>query len=108
MGALLLAVGVVLNTMSNILFKAGAVIEHLTLRKGLLIGCGLFVGFVGTLGYVKSLEKIDLATAFPVFSAATIVLVVLASVFLFHESISIQKGVGVVVLCAGLVLIWGG
>ncbi len=108
MGTLLLAVGVVLNTVSNVLFKAGAGIEHLTLRKGLLIAGGLFVGFVGTLGYVKSLERIDLATAFPIFSAATIVLVSVASVLLFHESISIQKGLGVAVLCAGLLLIWRG
>ncbi len=108
MGVLFLAVGVVLNAVSNILFKAGAKIEHLSLRKGILIGCGLFVGFVGTLGYVKSLEKIDLSTAFPAFSAATIVLVAIASTILFHESISIQKVVGVVVLCAGLMLIWGG
>lgn len=108
MGALLLAAGVVLNTVSNILFKAGAGIGDLAFRKWLLIGSGFFVGFVGTLGYVKSLEKIDLATAFPVFSAATIVLVAIASVFLFHESLSMQKGIGVVVLCAGLLLIWRG
>ncbi len=108
MGVLFLAVGVVLNAVSNILFKAGAKIEPVSLRKGILIGCGLFVGFVGTLGYVKSLEKIDLSAAFPAFSAATIVLVAIASVFLFHETISIQKGLGVVVLCVGLVLIWSG
>lgn len=108
MGALLLAAGVVLNTVSNVLFKVGGGIEHLTLRKGLLIGGGFFVGFIGTLGYVTSLEKLDLATAFPIFSAATIVLVSIMSFFLFHESISMQKAVGLVVLCVGLVLIWRG
>ncbi len=108
MGVLFLAAGVVLNTVSNILFKAGGGIEHLTLRKGLLIGGGFLVGFIGTLGYVKSLEKIGLATAFPIFSAGTIVLVSIMSFFVFHETISMQKGVGLVVLCAGLALIWKG
>ncbi len=108
MGALLLAFGVVLNAVSNVLFKTGTGIEQLTLRKGLLIGGGLFVGLLGTLGYIKSLEKIDLSTAFPIFSAATIVLVALVSFLLFHESISLQKWAGLVALCAGLALIWKG
>lgn len=108
MSMLLLAAGVVLNTLSNILFKAGAGIEELTFRKGLLIGGGLLVGFAGTVGYIKSLETIELAKAFPIFSAATIVLVGIASVFFFHESISVQRGVGMVVLCVGLALISGG
>lgn len=108
MGEILLAVGVILSSVSNILFKAGAQIEQFTLRKGLLIGCGLFVGFLGTLGYIKSLAKINLATAFPIFSAATIVVVTLASFLVFHEAISYQKWAGLAVLCAGLALIWRG
>ena len=108
MGTLLLGVGIVLNTLSNLLFKSGAVIQELTLRKGVLIGCGLMVGLLGTLCYIRSLEKIALATAFPVFSAATIVLIALLSLFVFHEAISFQKGAGLVLLCVGLVLIWRG
>jgi multidrug transporter EmrE-like cation transporter len=108
MSILLLAVGVILNTIANAFFKSGSGVQELTLRKGVLIGCGLFVGFLGTLSYIKSLEKIDLATAFPVFSAATIVLVALISFFMFHETISLQKGAGLVVLCIGLALIWRG
>lgn len=108
MGTLFLAAGVVLNTISNLLFKAGAAIEPVTTRKGLLIGCGLFVGFLGTLGYIKSLEKTDLATAFPVFSAATIVLVVVMSFLVFDEPVSLQKGAGVALLCGGIFLIWMG
>jgi len=108
MGTLLLAVGVVLNTVSNALFKSGSSLHELTLRKGVLIGTGLFIGFLGTLSYIKSLEKIDLSTAFPLFSAATIVLVALVSTLLFHETISAQKGAGLLLLCVGLALIWRG
>ncbi len=108
MGTLLLAVGVVLNTVSNALFKSGSALHELTLRKAVLIGTGLFIGFLGTLSYIKSLEKIDLSTAFPVFSAATIVLVALVSTLLFHETISAQKGAGLLLLCVGLALIWRG
>jgi multidrug transporter EmrE-like cation transporter len=106
MGTLLL--GVLLNTASNMLFKSGAGIQELTFRKGFMIGSGLLVGLLGTLCYIKALEKIDLATAFPVFSAATIVLIALVSLFVFQETISIQKGAGLVVLCIGLALIWRG
>jgi multidrug transporter EmrE-like cation transporter len=108
MSTVLLAVGVVLNTVSNVLFKSGAGIQELTLRKGILIGSGLLVGLLGTLFYIKSLEKIDLATAFPAFSAATIVLIALVSLFVFQETISFQKWAGLVVLCVGLALVWRG
>jgi multidrug transporter EmrE-like cation transporter len=108
MGTLLLAIGIVLNTVANALFKSGSGLQDLTVRKGVLIGTGLFIGFLGTISYIKSLEKIELGTAFPVFSAATIVLVALVSYVLFHEAISAQKGVGLLLLCAGLALIWRG
>ena len=108
MGTLLLAVGVVLNTVANAFFKTGAGIQELTVRKGVVIGCGLFLGLLGTLSYIKALEKIDLATAFPIFSAATIVLLALVSLLFFHETISFQKGAGLIVLCIGLALIWRG
>ena len=108
MGTFLLAVGVVLNTIANGFFKSGATIQGLTFGKGVMIGSGLLIGFLGTLSYIKALEKIDLATAFPVFSAATIVLVSLVSYLIFHEAISMQKWAGLVLLCLGLVLIWRG
>jgi multidrug transporter EmrE-like cation transporter len=106
MGTLFLAAGIVLNAVANAFFKVGSGIHDLTLRKGLYVGGGLFLGFLGTLGYIKALEKFDLGTAFPTFSAATILLVALISFAVFHEAVTFQKGAGLVLLCIGMALLW--
>ena len=106
MGALFLTLSVLFNSVANTLFKVGADIGTFSPRKLTLLGLGLFIGLANTLCYIKALEKIDLGVAYPVFSAASIVLIALLSLFLLKEGISLQKAAGLVTVCVGLFLIW--
>jgi multidrug transporter EmrE-like cation transporter len=106
MGALFLTLSVLFNAIANTLFKVGADIETLSPRKLLLLGLGLFIGLANTLCYIKALEKIDLGMAYPVFSAASIILIALLSLLFLKEGMSIQKAAGLVTLCIGLVILW--
>ncbi len=106
MAPVYLALSIVFNAIANSFFKVASVIPDLSLRKASLLGIGLFIGLVNTLCYVKALEQIDLGTSYPIFSAGSIVLIALISLFFFHEGISIQKAAGLLTLCIGLFLIW--
>jgi multidrug transporter EmrE-like cation transporter len=103
-----LTCAVLFNTVANGLLKAGATIPQLSSRKGVMIGAGLFIGLLNTLCYIKALEKIDLGIAYPVFSAASILLIGGISFFVFREGMSTQKVVGLVTICAGILLTWKG
>jgi small multidrug resistance pump len=105
-GYLFLVLAILTNSIGNVLFKAGATIEGFTPRKGMLIGLGLAVGLVNTLSFIKSLETIQLGVAFPIFSAASIVLIAAASFMLLHEPVSTQKLIGLAFLCVGLAVLW--
>lgn len=107
MGTVLLALAVVFNVCANSLFKLAGGIPDLTLRKGGILGLGLLVGLANTLCFIKALEKIDLGVAYPVFSAASIILIALVAPFLFSESMSLQRAAGLAVICLGLLLTWG-
>jgi multidrug transporter EmrE-like cation transporter len=106
MGEFFLALSIVFNSVANGFFKAGADIQGFPLRKGSLLAVGLLVGLANTLCYIKALEKIELGVAFPLFSAASIVLIALISLFYFHEAISVQKWLGMAVICLGLLIVW--
>ena len=103
-----LTCAVLFNTVANGLLKAGATIPQLSSRKGVMIGAGLFLGLLNTLCYIKALEKIDLGIAYPVFSAASILFIGGISFFVFREGMSTQKVVGLVTICAGILLTWKG
>ena len=105
-GLTYLVLAITANSAANILFKVGSGIEGFTVRKALLLGLGLAVGLVNTVSFIKSLETLELNVAFPVFSAASIVLIAVASFALLHEPVSSQKALGLVVICAGLALLW--
>jgi small multidrug resistance pump len=105
-GYVFLILAILANSIGNVLFKAGASIEGFTPRKGLLLALGLAIGLVNTISFIKSLETLDLGVAFPIFSAASIVLIAGASFLLLHEPVSAQKAVGLAILCAGIAVLW--
>lgn len=106
MAVLLLSLSIVFNVAANTLFKTAGAIQDLSIRKGIVLGIGLLIGLANTVCFIKALEKIDLGTAYPVFSAASIVLIGVVSPFVFGEQMSIQKAAGLAVICAGLFLTW--
>jgi multidrug transporter EmrE-like cation transporter len=106
MGLFLVSVAVVLNVVANGLFKESSLVQPLGMHKIALIAGGLGFGFVSTLCYIKSLDKIELGLAFPLFSAASIILITLVSVLIFKEGLSPLRATGIAVICLGLVLLW--
>jgi multidrug transporter EmrE-like cation transporter len=106
MSVFLLTGAVLFNVVANGFFKAGAEIPDLSFKKAIFIGAGLLIGLLNTLCYIKALEKIDLGIAYPVFSAASILLIGGISFFFFREALSVQKAVGLATICAGMLLTW--
>ena len=106
MGIVLLMLAIVFNAVANSFFKAAAGLQDLTREKFVLIGLGLLIGLANTLCFVKALEEIDLGVAFPVFSAASIILIAIISLLFFKEGLSLQKAAGLTTICIGLLLIW--
>jgi drug/metabolite transporter (DMT)-like permease len=66
--------------------------------------CGLGIYAVGTCFWALCLGYLDLSYAYP-FTGLTYVLVLGISWLLFHESMSWQRVVGVLLICAGVALI---
>ncbi len=106
MGILFLSLSVAFNAVANSFFKASADISDVTLRKGVFLGLGLFLGLVNTICYIKSLEYVPLGVAFPVWSGACIVLIALISFAVFNEAITLRQWVGLATVCIGLLLVW--
>lgn len=107
MGTLFLALSIVFNTVANGYFKAASDVPSLTSRKVVLYGLGLVIGLLNTLCYLKALESIKLGTAYAVFAATSTILIALVSLLYFQEAITVQKALGLGVICVGLLLLWG-
>jgi multidrug transporter EmrE-like cation transporter len=105
-GFVYLILAIVANSAANVIFKIGSAIEGFTVRKGSLLGLGLAIGLVNTVSFIKSLETLDLGVAFPIFSAASIVIIALASYLLLQEPMSGQKAIGLAILCVGFAVLW--
>lgn len=106
MGVVFLVLAIVFNSAANALFKFASGLPGWDLHKIGLFALGLFLGLVNTLLYIKALETIELSIAYPVLSAASIVVIVLISLILFKEGMSVQKIAGLATICAGLLMMW--
>lgn len=63
----------------------------------------IFLG-LGILLWMKILSRMELSSAYPINVALTVIITAIASVFLFQESITIVKFMGIALVIAGL---WG-
>lgn len=106
MGYVLLLFAVLFNSVANLLFKHASGLQEWTLHKTGLFLLALALGLVNTLFYIKSLEKLDLGLAYPLLSAGSIVLIAGLSVFVFRESLSLQKLLALGTICIGMLMLW--
>ncbi len=65
---------------------------------------GIAIYVLGMSSYLVVLSKLDVNVAYPVLSLAY-VLVALYAVFVLHESFSVYRGAGLVLICVGIWLI---
>jgi multidrug transporter EmrE-like cation transporter len=99
----LILIGTTLEVVGDILFKKWS-IEG----KNILLVAGLLIYFAGAVPWALSLQHAEVSEAIVVFMVLNVIGVVLAGMFLFHETISdIQKvGIGMGILSIVL-LEWG-
>ncbi|MGA9119561.1 MAG: SMR family transporter [Bacteroidota bacterium] len=105
MGFFFLTFSIIFNIAANGFFKTASLRESGS-AKWVLFGVGLFIGLLNTLAYLKALESMKLGIAYAIFAASSTIGIALVSVFLFHEGMSTQKIVALLVISAGLLLLW--
>ena len=76
------------------------------MQKSGLFLLALALGLANTLLYIKSLEKLDLGLAYPILSAGSIILIAALSVYVFKESVSLQKLLALGTICVGMLMLW--
>lgn len=100
-----LAAAILFNVAASISFKFSSKFVEITSRHYILLIAGLIVGGVNAVFYTKSLEKIDLGIAYPVFSGGSIILLLLSSLLVFEEHMTVMKGLGALMICIGIYII---
>jgi uncharacterized membrane protein len=65
---------------------------------------GLFIYFAGVFSWLLALGRADLSWVYP-FASLSYVLITIASWALLHEHISPQRWLGLLVICAGVLLV---
>jgi undecaprenyl phosphate-alpha-L-ara4N flippase subunit ArnE len=98
-----LGAAVVFNVIVSLLFKQSSRADK---NSALIILVGaLLLSAVTALCYAKSLAKINLSVAYPIFAAGSIILICIASSWVFRETVSIRQALGMVVIIGGMVLV---
>jgi len=102
---LFLIIALLLNTGSYIFYKYSSLSSERKTLSFFLLTIGLLIGALNAYLYTKSLKGINLNTAYPIFSAGSLICVTLISILIFRESISIYKIMGVFILIIGVIIV---
>ena len=101
--AIFLGIAVVFNAIVNLLFKRASQADK-GAAATIIIGAVLLVT-VNALCYTKSLARIDLSVAYPIFAAGSIILICFASSWLYSETLSIRQAFGMGLIIGGMALV---
>ena len=99
-----LSLAVLFNVSAYIIFKSISV-KQTNLKWFIIFSMGLIMGAINTYLFTKSLKEINLGIAYPIFSAASITLIMLVSVFVFNEKINPINVIGAFIIILGIVLL---
>jgi len=99
-----LSMAVLFNISAYIIFKSISGRQN-DLAWTALFCTGLILAGINTWFFTRSLKDLNLSVAYPVFSAASILIIILISLFLFHEKISLVNVFGGGLVIAGIVLL---
>jgi multidrug transporter EmrE-like cation transporter len=100
---LFLASAILLNIVSYTIYKGITGLEPKIWWPLFLLG--LFLGAINTYLFARSLKTIQLAVAYPVFSAGCIALITVVSLMVFKERLRPVNFVGLGVVVVGIVLV---
>ena len=116
-GFLLVLLAAALGAVANLLVKkgislAGGFTPSLSallqlLRQPTLVGGLLLIG-IASLLWLRILATQKLSTCYPLFVSLTYSLITIGSYYFLHESISIQKLIGLAVIMIGITTVAGG
>lgn len=95
---------IVCNIVAYVLFKTISG-RHYDIVWVSLFSTGLILGAVNTFLFTKALKNINLGIAYPIFSAGSIVVIVLVSAQLFNEKIKVVNIVGAAMALFGIILL---
>ena len=104
MNYLYLCLAVAFNVAAYAVFKSIAARHHDPAWFA-LFAAGLALGGINTLFFTLAMRSLRLSTAYPIFSGASIALVVLLSVLAFGERLSAPNVAGAVLVAIGIVLL---
>jgi multidrug transporter EmrE-like cation transporter len=99
-----LSSAVLLNVAAYAIFRAIAHRAHDSMWL-FLFACGLALGGANLFCFTASLKHLSLAVAYPVFSGATIALMVASSALFFGERITYSVAGGCLVIVLGIVML---
>jgi spermidine export protein MdtJ len=103
--AIFLTLAILFNTLAMTLFKFSSLNESAKVLSFILLLVGLAMGGVNAVTYTFSLKNIPQSLAYTLFSAGSIILVTILSVILFKETMTMQKIIGMGVICVGIFLV---
>ena len=100
-----LSIAVLLNAGSSFFYKYSSLNMEKRIISIVLLSIGLAFGAINAILYTKSLQGIKLNVAYPVFSAGSLILVSIISLFVFQEAFTIQKIIGIAILIVGVIVV---
>jgi multidrug transporter EmrE-like cation transporter len=107
MAYVLLGAAVILNVAAYAIFRTIAHRPH-DAAWAAQFGLGLALGAANLFCFTAALKHLSLAVAYPVFSGATISLMVIAAALFFGERVSTTVVAGCAVVVVGIVLLTRG
>jgi small multidrug resistance pump len=101
---LLLIFAVLFNVSAYIIFKTISGKPN-NFQWFLIFSVGLLLGAINTFLFTKSLKEINLGLAYPIFSAASITLIIGVSIFIFNEKFNLINFFGALLIILGIILL---
>jgi multidrug transporter EmrE-like cation transporter len=103
MTALFLSLAVAFNVAHNAALKVSA--GHQAWTRVAWVAVAMALGAVNALSFSRALERLGLATAYPIFSGSSIAITVLVGALAFRERLAWTSVVGVFAIAVGIVLV---
>lgn len=100
-----LILAVAFNVSHNLLFKLSALLVGRPWLQWSVWAAALSLGAVNAFFFSRALHHLPLNLAFPVFSAASVTMVIVLSRFLYGEPLPAMRVVGALVAVLGITLV---
>jgi multidrug transporter EmrE-like cation transporter len=97
---------------SNVMMKVGVsragsldIRSSLQILREPIFVAGLLIAAIAAIAWFRVLSTENLSTCYPLFVSMTYCLIAVAGIHFFHESLSFQKGSGMVLILLGIFVV---